>query len=210
MKLGNRILELRKKNNLSQENLAEKLNISRQTISKWELDETAPDLKQAKNLSKIFNVSLDELADNDIKDILTEKISNTEKLAGLSIKWLKIFIWVFLIVFTGSLIYKLYNHLSVTTYAWFIETKNITCTLQDKTYSYKIEFVVEDTSNLYTILETDAKYKKLTDIKLKRNDGSLYLGGIIDLEKYEYYYQFEEAIFGNFEKNGGYCKYEKV
>ena len=91
MELGNKILELRKKENLSQEQLAEKLDVTRQTISKWELNETTPDIKQAKELSKIFKVSLDELTDNDIKNIMEEKISNTEKLAGLVLrvsKWL--------------------------------------------------------------------------------------------------------------------------
>ena len=48
MEIGNKILELRKKANLSQEQLAEKINVTRQTISKWELNETTPDIKQAK------------------------------------------------------------------------------------------------------------------------------------------------------------------
>ena len=54
MEIGNKIMELRKKNNLSQEELAEKVGAARQTISKWELGETAPDLKQAK---KIFSTN---------------------------------------------------------------------------------------------------------------------------------------------------------
>ena len=54
MDLGKKILELRKKENLSQEQLAEKMNVTRQTISKWELNETTPDIKQAKELSKLF------------------------------------------------------------------------------------------------------------------------------------------------------------
>ena len=90
MEIGNKILELRKKNNLSQEALAEKIGVSRQTISKWELGETSPDIKQAKELSKVFNVSLDELTDNDIKNVLEAKVSNTEKLAGIIIKILKV------------------------------------------------------------------------------------------------------------------------
>ena len=48
MEIGNRILELRKESKLSQEQLAEKMNVTRQTISKWELNETTPDIKQAK------------------------------------------------------------------------------------------------------------------------------------------------------------------
>ena len=89
MNIGNKIYELRKKSNLSQEQLAEKLNVTRQTISKWELNETTPDINQAKEISKIFKISLDDLVDNDIQSMLLEKVSNTEKLAGLVIKILK-------------------------------------------------------------------------------------------------------------------------
>ena len=78
MQIGNRILELRKQNNLSQEQLAEKMGVARQTISKWELGETSPDLEQSKQLSQIFNVSLDDLTNNDIKNILVTKANHTE------------------------------------------------------------------------------------------------------------------------------------
>ena len=91
MELGEKILELRKKMGLSQEDLAEKVSVTRQTISKWELGETCPDIKQAKELSKIFKVSLDELVSNDISDIMMEKVSNTERFAGVVLKGLKYF-----------------------------------------------------------------------------------------------------------------------
>ena len=90
MELGKQIYELRKKANFSQEQLAEKVGVSRQTISKWELGETAPDIKQAQVLSQVFGVSLDELTGNDTKEVIYEKVSNTEKLAGLIIKIIKI------------------------------------------------------------------------------------------------------------------------
>ena len=48
VELGKQIYELRKTANLSQEQLAEKVGVSRQTISKWELGETAPDIKQGR------------------------------------------------------------------------------------------------------------------------------------------------------------------
>lgn len=67
MNLRNQIHELRKKQNLSQEQLAEKVGVARQTISKWETGETAPDIKQAQILSQIFDVNLDELVGNDTK-----------------------------------------------------------------------------------------------------------------------------------------------
>ena len=90
MKIGNKMLELRKQNNMSQEQLAEKMNVARQTISKWELGETSPDLEQSKRLSQIFNVSLDDLVNNEIKNILFAKVSNMERLTKVVINILKI------------------------------------------------------------------------------------------------------------------------
>ena len=81
MKLGDNILKLIKDCKLSQEQLAEKIDVTRQTISNWELGETSPNPEQLKLLSKALNVSIDELLNNDIKQVLVEKVNNTEKLA---------------------------------------------------------------------------------------------------------------------------------
>ena len=67
MNINEKILLLRKKEGLSQETLAEKLNVTRQTVSNWELGQTTPDILQAKELSKIFKVSLDDLTDNKLE-----------------------------------------------------------------------------------------------------------------------------------------------
>ena len=90
MEIGNKILEYRKKYNLSQEQLAEKMNVARQTISKWELGETSPDINQAKELAKIFNVTVDTLINNNINDILIKKVSRIEKTTQIIINILKI------------------------------------------------------------------------------------------------------------------------
>ena len=111
MKLGKKILELRKKKGLSQEQLGEKVNVTRQTISNWELEETTPNPEQLKLLSKVLNISIDELLDNDIQSVLVEKVSNTEKLAGLVLKilkWLGIVFIVFLIIDVVSLLLFVY------------------------------------------------------------------------------------------------------
>lgn len=85
--LGEKIISERKKCKLSQEDLAEKLGITRQTISNWELNETSPDLKQASKLCDIFNISLDELTGKE-NAILT-KIDKTESNSKLIIKLVK-------------------------------------------------------------------------------------------------------------------------
>lgn len=67
MEIGNKISELRKKENYSQQQLADKIDVTRQTISNWESNITFPDLNQAKKLCSIFLVSLDDLIDNDLE-----------------------------------------------------------------------------------------------------------------------------------------------
>ena len=64
--IGENILTLRKKRNWSQETLAEKVGVSRQTIAKWESGESAPDLEMGERLSDALDVSLDELAHGDL------------------------------------------------------------------------------------------------------------------------------------------------
>ena len=99
MELGNKILELRIKHNITQEELAEKIGVTRQTISKWELGETHPDINQAKKLSMIFNISLDELVNDLKKENNNENVNNTntQKLAGVVLKILKVIGILFLV-----------------------------------------------------------------------------------------------------------------
>ena len=54
MNLGNSLFNARKKSGLSQEDVAGKLGVSRQTISKWETGETLPDTRQSKNLAVLY------------------------------------------------------------------------------------------------------------------------------------------------------------
>ena len=88
MNLGNNLFEARKKSGLSQDKVAEKLGVTRQTISKWETNETTPDIYQAKKLAKLYNLSLDELIefDCDLKEI-EEVIKNTNEEKEAKIDW---------------------------------------------------------------------------------------------------------------------------
>ena len=65
MKLGDKILMLRKKVGMSQEQLAEKLDVSRQAISRWELGSALPDANNIRQLSRVFAVSADYLLNDD-------------------------------------------------------------------------------------------------------------------------------------------------
>lgn len=88
MSLGNSLFNARKKSGLSQEDVAEKLGVSRQTISKWELNETLPDIWQSKHLSNVYHVTLDELIDfdTDVKEI-EQIIENISEKTEQKIDW---------------------------------------------------------------------------------------------------------------------------
>lgn len=94
MSLGNNLFHARKKKGLSQEDVAEKLGVSRQTISKWETDETLPDIRQAKKLSTLYDLSLDELIEynideKEIQDIIDKTSDEVSKKINWTNVWSK-------------------------------------------------------------------------------------------------------------------------
>ena len=68
MILADKIIRLRKKNGWSQEELADKMNVSRQAVSKWESSQTIPDLDKILQLSTLFGVTTDYLLKDEIED----------------------------------------------------------------------------------------------------------------------------------------------
>lgn len=73
MKFNEKLIELRKKEGLSQEELGYRLNVTRQTISKWELAQTTPEMEKIIEISKIFNISVDELINSNENKEIEEK-----------------------------------------------------------------------------------------------------------------------------------------
>ena len=83
MEFGNRLYELRKQKGLSQEELANRLDVTRQTISKWELGDSTPDMDKLVQLGELFEISLDELVLGKVPvtsklDELGAKVMTTE------------------------------------------------------------------------------------------------------------------------------------
>ena len=68
MEFNNKLYELRKQKGFSQEQLANRLNVSRQTISKWEVGESTPDMENLVAISELFEISLDELVLNKVPE----------------------------------------------------------------------------------------------------------------------------------------------
>ena len=79
MDFAEKLLSLRKANNLTQEQLAEKLDVSRQSISKWECGQAVPELDKIVALSAIFNVTTDYMLKSSEIDDLSVKTGILEK-----------------------------------------------------------------------------------------------------------------------------------
>ena len=87
IKLADRLVELRKEHKLSQEALAEKLGLSRQSISKWERAEASPDTDNLIALAEVYGVTLDELlGNNELKAEKTEPQATKKQLSAKQIK----------------------------------------------------------------------------------------------------------------------------
>ena len=69
MKFGDKLIELRKKNGYSQEELAEKLGVSRQSVSKWESNNTYPETDKIIQIANLFDCSMDDLINDKITDV---------------------------------------------------------------------------------------------------------------------------------------------
>jgi len=185
MNLGDKLLKLRKEAKLSQENVAEILGVTRQTVSNWELNQTTPDLEQAKELSKIYKTSLDELVENDVKTILTEKVSNVEKLSGIIIKILKgigILILIYIIFIIIAII--LFTVVRKESNQSGIKSATLTCSIEN---------------NEYVISIGDDKYFECFNCNKEMNT---YLKDITDWANIEHSIENVKKYFTD---NGGTC-----
>ncbi|MGN0246780.1 MAG: helix-turn-helix domain-containing protein [Lachnospiraceae bacterium] len=80
--IGNRLFELRKKQGITQEKLAEQLNVSRQSVSNWELDKSLPDTDKLFVLAQIYDVSLDYIAYGNAIDKMQEQVHEKSSITG--------------------------------------------------------------------------------------------------------------------------------
>ena len=91
MSLGSSLFQARKHSGLTQENVAEKLGVSRQTISKWETGETLPDIRQSKGLAMLYHMTLDELIEYDFDEGQAQQmIDSVSEEAQARIDWNKV------------------------------------------------------------------------------------------------------------------------
>lgn len=187
MEIANKIQQLRKKINMSQEELSNKIGVTRQTISNWETGISAPDIKQAKDLAKVFNVTLDELVGNTIYDTLVKKTTNIEKLAGMTIKFIEILIFLIVVAIISIIFFANYfktqpTGQSIVTY----------CKLNDDINYYQVKFdnngnilsVNSDGNYLNAMNINIEEYKKPEDLLKFVEDTIESKGGECDTSKY--------------------------
>ena len=166
MQIGNKIKKYRESFKLSQEELADKIFVTRQTISNWETDKNYPDIKSISLLCNLFDVSLDQFIEGDIEEmkrIIDEKemrdyntlsvIFTIEMLVMLVsayplLKFLKIagvIIWTIIAIITlitAMRVEKIYKKYDVRTY------KEIVAFTEGKTLS-KTEVIEEKAKRPY-------------------------------------------------------------
>ena len=107
MKLSDKIIGLRKSNGMSQEDLAEKLNVSRQAISRWESGTAMPDANNILQLSKLFGVTMDYLLNDDYEsdnDLPKVKEVQNDNLGQIMIYLVTLEVMVLLMQFMATFI----------------------------------------------------------------------------------------------------------
>ncbi len=110
MKFYEKLIMLRKKALLSQEQLAERLNVTRQTISKWEQAQSKPDMDKLKEISKLFEIDIETLTNDEISienanDINNAKKEDKKKDSGNR----KIILYIVIVIFIVSLVTLTYR-----------------------------------------------------------------------------------------------------
>lgn len=103
-----KLLELRKQKGWSQEELGNNLDVSRQTISKWESGQSTPEMEKLVKISEIFEISLDELIigiKNEVKDSVEENKDDKPKKSKIKIVFMVLLILV-LLLFFGVITYR--------------------------------------------------------------------------------------------------------
>lgn len=180
MKLGNLILKYRKKYHLSQEALAKEIGVTRQTISKWELNETTPDLKQAIKLAELFNISIDELIKENKIDHIPPKERKNKHIKFTFICYLLLLLLIILLV--SITFYYLGYNLTIARSSFAI-----VCTLEDKEYSLNITY--DDTHDILMTEGSEYIFNNIYNRKKHKNTIDL----ITDINNY-------------FKERDGYCE----
>lgn len=169
---GKMLAKLRKERNLTQQELADILNVSNKTISKWETNTTAPDIDSLKRLSQVLNVPVDVLLGNS-------NITTTPKISKSKPSKKKTILLSALLLITIFLIYYLITNFIPHTKSYTLIsgddrygiTGNLTTTGEEYYLSITVRGIGDELFN--NIVITNVEYSILIDDKIVYNNGDL-------------------------------------
>ncbi len=158
---GKLIKEIRKKNNLTQKDLADKYNVTYQAVSKWENGKNMPDVSLIKEISKDFNVSMDDLLDGKYNT------NNKKKY----IKWIIIGIMIFILAVILTILFNKSSDFEFKTLSSNCDNFNISGSIsynknKSAIYVTNITYCGEEDSNIYKKIDCTL-YEKNNNMNTK-------------------------------------------
>lgn len=130
MNVGARIKKHREKQNISQDELALKVFVSRQTISNWETNKSYPDIKSLTMLSNIFHVTLDDFIKGDIEEM--KRIVSNEKIEKFNIMSYIFLAEMLILMFSAYPLFSIDGHIGTIIWALFFVITFVTATFIEK------------------------------------------------------------------------------
>ena len=130
MNVGARIKKYREKQNISQDELALKVFVSRQTISNWETNKSYPDIKSLIMLSNIFHVTLDDFIKGDIEEM--KRIVSKEKIEKFNIMSYIFLVEMLIVMFSAYPLFTLDGYIGVIIWALFFVITFVTAIVIEK------------------------------------------------------------------------------
>ncbi|MCI9280472.1 MAG: helix-turn-helix transcriptional regulator [Bacilli bacterium] len=165
MNVGARIKKHREKQNISQDELALKVFVSRQTISNWETNKSYPDIKSLTMLSNIFHVTLDDFIKRDIKEM--KRIVSKEKIEKFNIMSYIFLAEMLIVMFSAYPLFSLDGYIGVIIWALFFVITFITATIIEK---FKKNNDIQTYKEIITFMENKSlSYEEVQQEIGKRN-----------------------------------------
>ena len=130
MNVGARIKKYREKQNISQDELALKVFVSRQTISNWETNKSYPDIKSLTIFSNIFHVTLDDFIKGDIEEM--KRIVSKEKIEKFNIMSYIFLVEMLIVMFSAYPLFILDGYIGVIIWALFFVITFVTAIVIEK------------------------------------------------------------------------------
>ncbi len=165
MNVGARIKKHREKQNISQDELALKVFVSRQTISNWETNKSYPDIKSLTMLSNIFHVTLDDFIKRDIKEM--KRIVSKEKIEKFNIMSYIFLAEMLILMFSAYPLFKLDGYIGAIIWALFFVITFVTAIVIEK---FKKNNDIQTYKEIITFMENKSlSYEEVQQEIGKRN-----------------------------------------